>query len=279
MANEKEPRGSSRWTRLRRILMSRFQAADREDAKPRARQRWIGAAVLIALFVTSYTYFSRPPVEAPGGGSEPGQEAQEPIVIPEVVEELPVGDIPPDENGTAAPGTPSPETAVSEESAGNEATGETGNVEETQPVTATAAGASLPALHWPLRGMISRTFGWAYSDTYQDWRLHEGLDIVAPQGSMVVAAATGRVSSIREEPLWGRVVVIDHGQGVEIRYAGLGVLQVREGQQVVKGQPLGRLGEPSADEAAQGSHLHLVTRVNGQAVDPLPAFGELARDS
>jgi murein DD-endopeptidase MepM/ murein hydrolase activator NlpD len=101
-------------------------------------------------------------------------------------------------------------------------------------------------------------------------RFHTGLDYPAPLGAPVLAAAAGRIThSGLLRGGWGRVVVIDHGQGVRTWYAHLSATLVRVGQAVLAGARIARVG---ASGRATGSHLHFELRVRGAAVDPLTAL-------
>jgi peptidoglycan hydrolase-like protein with peptidoglycan-binding domain len=101
-------------------------------------------------------------------------------------------------------------------------------------------------------------------------RFHSGVDYPAPTGAPVLAAAAGRVT--HAGPLaggWGRVIVIDHGQGVRTWYAHLSAVRVRLGQMVAVGALVGRVG---ASGRASGPHLHFEVRLRGAALDPLTAL-------
>jgi murein DD-endopeptidase MepM/ murein hydrolase activator NlpD len=94
---------------------------------------------------------------------------------------------------------------------------------------------------------------------------HPGLDLEAHMGTPVVAAGNGTVVSAGHAGGYGRMVVIDHGDGVQTRYAHLSQIIVRRGQQVAAGQ---RLGKSGATGRVTGPHLHFEVRLNGAAVDP-----------
>jgi peptidoglycan hydrolase-like protein with peptidoglycan-binding domain len=98
-------------------------------------------------------------------------------------------------------------------------------------------------------------------------RFHAGLDYPAARGVPVAAAASGRVVFVgRSAGGWGRLVVLDHGQGTRTSYAHLSRIAVRAGQYLRTGQQLGRVG---ASGNASGPHLHFEVQVRGAAVDPL----------
>jgi murein DD-endopeptidase MepM/ murein hydrolase activator NlpD len=95
---------------------------------------------------------------------------------------------------------------------------------------------------------------------------HEGEDFSAPAGSAVTAPAAGVV--VLAEPLFvrGNAVILDHGHGVFTGYWHLQEIDVRPGERVEPGDPLGRVGSTGL---STGAHLHWEMRVNGVAVDPL----------
>ena len=101
-------------------------------------------------------------------------------------------------------------------------------------------------------------------------RFHAGIDIPAPTGTPVAAAASGRVVFAGPSGSgWGRMVLIAHGSGVRTRYAHLSRIDVRLGQRVAISSIVDRVG--STGEAT-GPHLHFEVLVRGANVDPLSAF-------
>jgi murein DD-endopeptidase MepM/ murein hydrolase activator NlpD len=98
-------------------------------------------------------------------------------------------------------------------------------------------------------------------------RFHAGVDLLAPAGTPVEAAAAGRVAWAATRDGWGLLVVVAHRGGVRTMYAHLSRINVRVGQWVSGGTVLGRVG---ATGDATGPHLHFEVRVDGAAVDPLP---------
>jgi murein DD-endopeptidase MepM/ murein hydrolase activator NlpD len=101
-------------------------------------------------------------------------------------------------------------------------------------------------------------------------RFHSGLDYPLARGAPVLAAGAGRVT--HSGPLrggWGKVVVIDHGQGVRTLYAHLRAVRVQVGRRVPPGATIGLAG---ASGRATGPHLHFEVRVRGASVDPLSAL-------
>jgi murein DD-endopeptidase MepM/ murein hydrolase activator NlpD len=119
-------------------------------------------------------------------------------------------------------------------------------------------------LAWPLLAPIGDPFG------PRGNRFHAGLDLIAPRGTPVQAAAPGRVAFAGFlAGGWGKLVVVLHSDGVRTLYAHLSAIGVRRGQPVNTGQRLGLVG---ATGDATGPHLHFEVRVRNAAVDPAPAL-------
>jgi murein DD-endopeptidase MepM/ murein hydrolase activator NlpD len=121
------------------------------------------------------------------------------------------------------------------------------------------------SLVWPLRVVrIGDPFG------PRGNRFHAGIDLVAPRGTPVAAAGSGRVVWAGFRPGgWGRLVTIAHRGGVRSMYAHLSRVEVRLGQRVTTGERIGLVG---ATGDATGPHLHFELRVRSAAVDPLTAL-------
>ena len=125
--------------------------------------------------------------------------------------------------------------------------------------------ASRIALAWPVLGPIGSPFG------PRGFRFHSGIDIVAPGGTPVRAAAEGKVAYAGWAPGgWGKLVIVDHASGTRSMYAHLSTVGVKVGEAVVGGSRVGRVG---ATGDATGPHLHFEVRIRGASVDPLPALG------
>jgi murein DD-endopeptidase MepM/ murein hydrolase activator NlpD len=119
---------------------------------------------------------------------------------------------------------------------------------------------------WPVSGPITSPFGYR-SDPYGGGgtEFHPGLDIGAPMGATVTAAAGGTVIYAAAYGGYGNAVIIDHGNGVSSLYGHLSQIFVAEHQEVQRGQAIGAVGMTGR---ATGPHLHFEVRVNGQPVDP-----------
>jgi murein DD-endopeptidase MepM/ murein hydrolase activator NlpD len=104
-------------------------------------------------------------------------------------------------------------------------------------------------------------------------RMHMGIDIPAPPGAWVRAAAAGQVVAVRRRGGSGLEVDIRHADGRVTRYAHLGTVapSLANGRRrVAAGEAIGRIGRTGI---TYGTHLHLELIVDGQRVDPAPAFG------
>jgi len=165
---------------------------------------------------------------------------------------------------TATGGSNETSTAASGTTA--EATTETAASAEPSPV--------LASMTRPCSGSVTGQFGWSFSRTHQDWRYHPGVDITVPSGTTVRAAFAGTVEYAKVTPESGFAVIIDHGGGVRTVYSELGSVLVREGAAVAAGDPIGVVGDPGVDEAADGPHLHFELWVDGILKDPAPYLGQ-----
>jgi len=96
--------------------------------------------------------------------------------------------------------------------------------------------------------------------------MHTGLDLHAETGEPVHATADGTVTSAGWSGGYGRMVEINHGNGLATRYGHLSAIDVHVGQTVKIGQVVGRAGTTGR---STGPHLHYETRVRGEAVDPV----------
>jgi murein DD-endopeptidase MepM/ murein hydrolase activator NlpD len=119
----------------------------------------------------------------------------------------------------------------------------------------------------PLNGWLSSGFDLArIHPIYHDARAHPGIDISAPMGEKIVAPASGIVSlAYNNEPGYGKLVAIDHGNGVVTRYAHCSKILVQVGQRVQRNQEIAQVGNTGI---STGPHLHYEVIVGGKYVDP-----------
>lgn len=121
----------------------------------------------------------------------------------------------------------------------------------------------------PVRAPESSSFGWRFHPILKRRKIHKGLDYNANLGTPVRAAAPGKVIRAGTWGTYGRIVVIDHGLGVETRYAHLHRVHVKRGDFVAAGARIGRVG---ATGRVTGAHLHFEVRILDAAIDPKLCF-------
>lgn len=128
----------------------------------------------------------------------------------------------------------------------------------------------------PVSGSVEKEFDaktLQYSATFQDMRLHLGVDIIAEKGASVVACGDGTVSRIYSDLILGTIIEIDHGNGIVARYCGMDEnLLVNIDDVVTASQKIGTLGYVPG-ESADASHLHFEMLKNGKQVSPLKTMG------
>jgi murein DD-endopeptidase MepM/ murein hydrolase activator NlpD len=119
----------------------------------------------------------------------------------------------------------------------------------------------------PLAGEIETTsgFGVRMDPFVRSLAMHTGLDFRGNIGEPVRATAAGKVVTAGWSGGYGKMVEIDHGNGLSTRYGHLSAIDVAEGQTVRIGQMIGKVGTSGR---STGPHLHYETRVDGDAVDP-----------
>jgi septal ring factor EnvC (AmiA/AmiB activator) len=123
----------------------------------------------------------------------------------------------------------------------------------------------LGKLDWPVDGDILYRFGRFVNPNNTTIRWN-GVGIGAPLGTVVRTIAAGEVVMAESAGTYGPTVIVQHGGGDYSMYASLGRLDVRKGQQIAKGAPIGVVGAADPD---MPPHLHLEIRPKGRAVDPL----------
>ncbi|MGI6368048.1 MAG: peptidoglycan DD-metalloendopeptidase family protein [Anaerolineae bacterium] len=130
--------------------------------------------------------------------------------------------------------------------------------------TETAAAEAVPAqggtsgtgqFAWPMSGKISQGY----------WQGHRAIDIYAPRGTPIIAADSGTVAAANWAQGYGRMVVIDHGNGYQTLYAHMDAFFVQPGQAVNKGDVIGKCGSTGN---STGPHVHFEVRSGGSLLNP-----------
>lgn len=121
-----------------------------------------------------------------------------------------------------------------------------------------------PSLN-PTRGWRTSEFGWR-TDPYTGLRqMHAGVDIATEHGRQVSAPGNGVVAFAGNQGAYGKVVILDHGQGLTTVYAHLSEYHVAVGDEVERGSAIAEVGNTGR---STGPHLHYEVRLNGVPQDP-----------
>ncbi|HSN14637.1 MAG TPA: M23 family metallopeptidase, partial [Anaeromyxobacteraceae bacterium] len=115
-------------------------------------------------------------------------------------------------------------------------------------------------LAWPLKGVLYGRYG------VRERRRHDGIDLAAPEGTPVLAAAAGTVIYAGEQPGYGAIVILRHEGGLVTLYAHNQRLLVKEGERVARGEPIARVGQSGK---TSGPHLHFEVREGTRPKNPL----------
>lgn len=130
--------------------------------------------------------------------------------------------------------------------------------------------AATPSL-MPAKGYPSDRYGYRIDPFTKNRSFHPGIDITAPKGTKVVAAADGLVVYAGRKLNYGKVITIEHKFGMSTRYGHLDRFNVKAGQRVKKGDIIGYVGTTGR---STGSHLHYEVRLGNQPLNPQRFFHE-----
>jgi murein DD-endopeptidase MepM/ murein hydrolase activator NlpD len=135
-------------------------------------------------------------------------------------------------------------------------------------VTQNAANKNFFPSHLPLKTKwwLSSHFGYRIDPFTGHKSFHEGLDFAAMRGTPILAAASGKVTRAGVYSGYGRMVEINHGNGLLTRYGHMSEVLVNPGDVVVQGQVIGAVGSTGR---STGPHLHFEVRLNGVAQNPM----------
>lgn len=133
------------------------------------------------------------------------------------------------------------------------------------------AGCSVP--HWPVDGLVTSPFG-LRREGLIGFDIHRGVDIAVPAGTPVRAMASGVVAFAGTMNGYGRVIILDHGQGVRTLYGHLSEIRVSAGEEIA-GRPVIALSGSTGNTT--GEHLHFEVVRRGRAEDPVPLLGGFPR--
>ena len=117
---------------------------------------------------------------------------------------------------------------------------------------------------WPVRGTISSDYGYRF--IFGETNFHRGIDIPAPLGTAINAAADGTVLFAGERGTYGNLVIVSHANGFVTYYAHCSKFLVQAGDQVTQGQPIAAVGSTGR---STGPHCHFEVRYQNTPIDPL----------
>lgn len=127
---------------------------------------------------------------------------------------------------------------------------------------------------WPVTGRISTLFGSQRIYAGEPGAYHSGIDVARPTGTLVLAPADGVVvlATARPFTLEGNLLLVDHGMGLNSAFMHLSRIDVKPGERVRRGQPIGAVGRSGR---ATGPHLHWGLRWRDARLDPLLVAGPM----
>ena len=227
-----------------------------------AASLYIALAVLIVttVFITVFSIARKAkeltPTADTGTQSEPGSDPTSPATRPTAPTE-------PSETAEAPTKEPVKDTVTPPTSDNSHQVDEP--VEETIPESF-----SVPANGYISKGFENELPVW--SVTMDDYRIHEGIDVLCDGEAEVYACADGTVESVYEDPLMGYSITVYHGGGLRSTYMGLTgehTEGITPGGKVVEGQVIAKAGDTALIECAEPLHLHFEMTLDGEAVDPM----------
>ncbi len=168
-----------------------------------------------------------------------------------------------------------PKTDVPDTRVSTTTTTTTGTTTTSNPDKEANAPVSPQLMVLPMGNQLVKEFSdgkAVYSETMADFRTHNGVDFAGKAGDKVGAVSGGKITAIKEDALWGKMIVIDHDHGITSTYCGVTAAGIAEGDTVKAGQSIGVLSDIPC-ELLSGPHLHLEIAVNGETVDPVDAIG------
>lgn len=126
---------------------------------------------------------------------------------------------------------------------------------------------------WPVHGVLLSHFGRRTDPFSGEGAFHTGVDISAGSGTPVKVAGDGVVTHAAYGGQYGKLVIVDHGNGVQTYYAHLSQFQVVSGQSIRRGEVVGLSG---ATGRVTSPHLHYEVRRGGTAINPQPYLNQSA---
>jgi len=120
---------------------------------------------------------------------------------------------------------------------------------------------------WPVQGRLTSFYGQRLDPFGGHGSFHSGIDISVPTGTPIIATAGGQIKFCDSYAGYGRLVVVDHGNGMETYYGHLSRFNVIPGQRIARGEIVAWSGKTGR---ATSPHLHYEVRLSGSPVNPYP---------
>ena len=139
--------------------------------------------------------------------------------------------------------------------------------EAVAPTTTSGGTLGIGALARPLDVPVNSDYGPRTHPIHGDVRQHHGVDMAAPTGTPIRSFADGTVTFAGPRGGYGNVVIVQHADGYETRYAHQSAIDVAVGQRIRAGEVVGRVGSTGQ---STGPHLHFELRHHGESMDPAP---------
>jgi flagellar protein FlgJ len=130
------------------------------------------------------------------------------------------------------------------------------------------------ALHMPVRGVLRSNFGVRRDPINGKHKFHTGVDLAAPRGTPIQAAADGKVVFAGRQRGYGNTVIIEHADGRRTRYAHAETLLVERGETVKSGQTIAKVGSTGR---STGPHLHFEVIEKGRHLNPLKFLANVSQ--
>lgn len=152
--------------------------------------------------------------------------------------------------------------------------GELAQINAARKLQTDSAGWRQMPFFWPVVGRISTLFGSQRIYRGEPGSYHSGIDVARPTGTVVLAPADGVVILVAARPftLEGNLLMIDHGAGLNSAFMHLSRIDVKLGEHVRRGQPIGAVGMTGR---ANGPHLHWSLKWRDARIDPLLVAGPM----
>lgn len=122
----------------------------------------------------------------------------------------------------------------------------------------------------PCVGKVSSEFGERVDPFTGKKQMHNGIDIVLKENTLIKACADGKVKECGEHKEFGKYILIDHGEGIETKYAHLNEVLVKKEQKIKKGESIAKSGNTGK---STGPHLHFEIMYMGESKNPKEFFG------